>query len=96
MTATIPILDLAKFETADANSAARELDKICCEIGFLVIKNHNIPTSIQDSLYKQGRKFFRWNNSIYSKNNPKAPNINRPINKTRLIICFSGYEVDWL
>ena len=58
MTATIPILDLAKFETADANSAARELDKICCEIGFLVIKNHNIPSSIQDSLYKQGRKFF--------------------------------------
>ena len=42
MVFTIPVIDLEKFETADANNAARELDEVCCSIGFLIIKNHGL------------------------------------------------------
>ena len=44
-TSTIPVLDLQRFESADptvAAGAARELDDICREIGFLVISNHGV------------------------------------------------------
>ena len=50
MSSTIPVVDLAKFETDEATSAARELDKVCCDIGFLVIKNHGVSSCIQNSL----------------------------------------------
>ena len=58
MSSTIPVVDLAKFETVEATSAARELDKVCCDIGFLVIKNHGVSSCIQNSLYIEGSKFF--------------------------------------
>ena len=58
MVFTIPVIDLEKFETADANSAARELDEVCCSIGFLIIKNHGVSASIQEFLYNEGRRFF--------------------------------------
>lgn len=58
MVFTIPVIDLEKFETANANNAARELDEVCCSIGFLVIKNHGVSASIQEFLYTEGRRFF--------------------------------------
>ena len=58
MVFTIPVIDLEKFETAGANNAARELDEVCCSIGFLVIKNHGVSASIQEFLYTEGRRFF--------------------------------------
>ena len=57
----IPILDLQRFESTDpaiVASAARELDDICREIGFLVISNHGVPEQTQNALYDAGRAFF--------------------------------------
>ena len=57
----IPVFDLQRFESADpqvAAGAARELDEICREIGFLVISNHGVAESTQRALYDAGRSFF--------------------------------------
>ena len=57
----IPVLDLKRFESADpavVAAAARELDDICREIGFLVISNHGVSEEIQDALYDAARAFF--------------------------------------
>lgn len=61
MTGEIPIFDLSRFETGDAKTtitAARELDRICRDIGFLVITNHGVPTETQQTLYDAGAAFF--------------------------------------
>jgi isopenicillin N synthase-like dioxygenase len=57
----IPIFDLDRFETGDAATtiaAARELDQICREIGFLVISNHGVSGAAQQALYNAGSDFF--------------------------------------
>ena len=57
----IPVLDLKRFESADpavVAAAARELDDICREIGFLVISNHGVSEAIQDALYDAAHAFF--------------------------------------
>ena len=61
MTVQIPIVDLARFETGDAKTtaeAAGALDRVCREIGFLVITNHGVPNQIQRDLYDAGSDFF--------------------------------------
>ena len=58
---SIPVLDLRRFESADpreAAIAARELDGVCREIGFLVIRNHGVAESTQTALYDAARSFF--------------------------------------
>ena len=58
---SIPVLDLQRFESADPAAvagAARELDDICREIGFLVISNHGVAERTQEALYDAGRSFF--------------------------------------
>ena len=60
-TRTIPVLDLGRFESpnpAEAAAAARELDGICCEIGFVVISNHGVPEPVQTALYDAAHAFF--------------------------------------
>ena len=57
----IPVLDLQRFESADPDEvagAARELDAICREIGFLVIRNHGVAETAQTALYDAARGFF--------------------------------------
>ena len=57
----IPVLDLQRFESpdpAEAARAARELDEICREIGFLVIRNHGVSEAVQNELYDAARSFF--------------------------------------
>ena len=57
----IPVLDLQRFESADPDEvagAARELDAICREIGFLVIRNHGVAETAQTALYDAARAFF--------------------------------------
>ncbi|MDA1308920.1 MAG: isopenicillin N synthase family oxygenase [Proteobacteria bacterium] len=61
MSTQIPIIDLARFETGDAATtatAARELDQVCRDIGFLVVSNHGVPVSVQQALYGAGSGFF--------------------------------------
>ena len=58
MAQAIPIVDLSRFETTEIDQAAHELDQICREIGFLIITNHGVSNSIQDTLYFASREFF--------------------------------------
>ena len=62
MTSTgIPVLDLQRFASPhpeEVAAAARELDDICREIGFLVIRNHGVDEGVQDALYRAARSFF--------------------------------------
>jgi isopenicillin N synthase-like dioxygenase len=61
MTEQIPIVDLARFETGDTATtaaAARELDQICREIGFLVISGHGVSATVQQALHDAGSAFF--------------------------------------
>ena len=58
---SIPVLDLQRFESANPTAvagAARELDEICSEIGFLVISNHGVAEETQNALYDAARSFF--------------------------------------
>jgi isopenicillin N synthase-like dioxygenase len=61
MTEQIPVMDLDRFETDDPATragAAHELDQICCNIGFVVVRNHGISASLQRALYDAGSAFF--------------------------------------
>lgn len=62
MTTTgIPVLDLGRFaspDPAEVAAAARELDGICREIGFLVISNHGVAEASQRALHEAARSFF--------------------------------------
>ena len=58
---SIPLLDLGRFESpdpAEAAAAARELDRICREIGFVVVRNHGVPEAVQTALHDAARAFF--------------------------------------
>ncbi len=60
-TQAIPLFDLGRFESpdpAEAAAAARELDGICREIGFVVIRNHGVPEAVQTALYDAAQAFF--------------------------------------
>ena len=55
-----PLFDLTRFESpdpAEAASAARDLDRICREVGFVVIRNHGVPEAVQTALYDARRPF---------------------------------------
>jgi len=57
----IPTLDISSFKGgADANSLviAREVNKACEEIGFLVIEGHGVPAQIIEKLDDCSRRFF--------------------------------------
>ena len=57
----IPVFDLRRFESTDPTEsagAARELDAICREIGFLVIRDHGVDEALQRALYDAARSFF--------------------------------------
>ena len=58
---SIPVLDLQRFESENPTAvagAARELDEICSEIGFLVISNHGVAEETQNAQYDAARSFF--------------------------------------
>ena len=60
-TRTIPVLDLERFESKNPGTvaaAARELDGICREIGFVVVGNHGVPEPVQTALYDAAHAFF--------------------------------------
>ena len=57
----VPTIDLAPyFEGTPEGKAqvAKEVDRACKDIGFLVITNHGIPSELVDRVYSLSRKFF--------------------------------------
>ena len=79
---SIPVLDLRRFESADPTivaRAARELDDICREIGFLVISNHGVAEETQKALYDAGRAFFDLR--MESKMTVRRPHHERPVRR---------------
>lgn len=55
----IPIVDIGPLlDGSDANSVARQIGHICENIGFLYIKNHGVPTSLVQDVYRLAQDFF--------------------------------------
>ena len=57
----VPTIDLAPyFEGTPEGKAqvAKEVDRACKDIGFLVITNHGIPAELVDRVYSLSREFF--------------------------------------
>jgi isopenicillin N synthase-like dioxygenase len=57
----IPVVDLAEFSGTAAQKAAfvAKLGKAYEEVGFVAVKNHGIPDSTIDGLYKNTTAFFQ-------------------------------------
>lgn len=58
---SFPAFDLAAFEAADAGhrqDLAAELDRICRDTGFLVLKGHGVDPAVVDGVWDAARAFF--------------------------------------
>ena len=58
---SIPDVDLAAFERAndaERRSIGREVDRICRQTGFLLIRNHGVSMRIVDAAWKAAQQFF--------------------------------------
>jgi isopenicillin N synthase-like dioxygenase len=61
MQAQIPVIDLADALAGDRAArlrTAREIDRICREIGFFTITGHGVPSEIRSSLSAKAHAFF--------------------------------------
>ncbi len=60
---TLPVIDIAPFlegDTAEARRAvARELRRVCIDIGFFYLTGHGIPQTELGEALQRGRDFFR-------------------------------------
>lgn len=57
----VPIIDIAPFykgSAADKAALAEELDRICCDIGFLVIVGHGVDDELLSRVDLSARRFF--------------------------------------
>jgi isopenicillin N synthase-like dioxygenase len=60
---TVPVIDIAPFyggSAKDKAALAREIDRACRDIGFLVITGHGVPQSLIDRVDATSRAFFAW------------------------------------
>jgi len=67
---SIPILDISGFSTQcdkASRAIARDVDRACREIGFLVIAGHGIEAKIIENLDEAGRRFFDLPDSVKLK-----------------------------
>ena len=58
---TLPVVDLEEFINGSKDKRheiASRVDSICCDIGFLIIKNHGIPKKIKQGAWHSAKKFF--------------------------------------
>ena len=61
MANSIPVIDLAPLAGGDEaakQQVARELDRACRDIGFLVVAGHGVDRYSEDALYSAGSTFF--------------------------------------
>ncbi|MBT6385092.1 MAG: 2-oxoglutarate and iron-dependent oxygenase domain-containing protein, partial [Alphaproteobacteria bacterium] len=57
--ADIPVIDLGGRDHAKADQdIAQIIDQACCDIGFLVIRNHGVPEDIIQNCWQQSLAFF--------------------------------------
>jgi len=57
----IPVVDLSAARTGGLHgrqSLAREIDKVCREIGFFTIAGHGVPAAVMDTLREKAHAFF--------------------------------------
>ena len=81
----IPVIDLSAFINGtgdERQKLAQHVDEICRSIGFLIIKNHDVPKSICDGAWLSAKTFFEQTsaekNTSYS-NDPTCPRGYTPI-----------------
>jgi isopenicillin N synthase-like dioxygenase len=58
---SVPIIDLAPYRTGDAEAKAalaREVDRACREIGFLVVSGHGVAPEVIAAIEDVSRRFF--------------------------------------
>ncbi len=61
---TVHVMDLLPFRhgtARDKRDVAATFDRVCRDIGFLVIAGHGVPESTQSALYHAGKAFFDQN-----------------------------------
>jgi len=57
----IPVIDIAPFlngTEAERRAVAAAVNKACCEIGFLLVTGHGIPSSLVDDMRRVSTRFF--------------------------------------
>lgn len=64
MTATLPILDLSKYQLDQPNSPSsieflKELYDAMSEVGFFYIKNHGVSPELQEKSFDTIKSFFK-------------------------------------
>lgn len=78
-----PVFDLSQFETSTGRfrqDKAAQLDRICRETGFLVLKGHGVDETLTERMFAAVRGFFEQPTEI--KNDTAAP--------------YPGYPYGWL
>lgn len=69
-----PIIDLAAFENGDRDvkaMIANQVDRACCETGFLAITNHGVSKLIVDGMWQTMQQFFDL--PLEEKNRSRVP-----------------------
>lgn len=55
----IPVIDIANLVNgSDQETVARQIGKVCEEVGFFYVKNHGVPQDLIDRTYKATKEFF--------------------------------------
>ena len=55
----IPVIDIAPLiDGTDPESVARQIGKVCEEVGFLYVKNHGVPAEQIAEMYRVTEQFF--------------------------------------
>ncbi len=58
MTGTLPVLDLARFRSADRDAFLDDLRRAAREVGFFTVVGHGIPRELTRRLDDEVRRFF--------------------------------------
>lgn len=76
----IPIIDLEPLFAGDADAKAAmaaQLRKACIEVGFIYIKNHNVPQDVIDRIFNAGHDYFAISDEEKMKNHVTLSKNNR-------------------
>ncbi|ARO15166.1 feruloyl-CoA ortho-hydroxylase [Ketogulonicigenium robustum] len=78
-----PSFDLAAFESAtgdDRRARAAEIDRICRETGFLILRGHGVAPDVIDAVWTAAQAFFAQS----------------PADKAKVKAPYPGYPYGWL
>lgn len=74
----VPVIDISPFRSgADKIGVARDVDRACREIGFLVISGHGVPPDLVERTRAAGRAFFDLPLEEKQRVRRPAPNVAR-------------------